>query len=278
MAGFIGLVLFWQCRARQQRSPFLPVPGIREYRSGMAGSFVIILVTLLNLLGAERLSKLESGLAAVKLLAIAGFIVMGFFLITGLLTDMQPIGAGELLSEPWFPAGIVGIAGSMLIVMFTYAGFEIIGLAASEAHDPHKTIPKAITYTVVGLVGRYVIAILVLMPLIPTGSLTTEESPLVAALNRWNLTWAGNVMNIVLVTAILSTMLAAMFGLGRMIRSLAEEGHAPAWLRDEGDVPYRGIIFSGASMLLGLVLGSLLPQQVYLFLVSSGALLYLLHI
>lgn len=236
----------------------------------MAGSVVIVLVTLLNLLGAERLSKLESGLAAVKLLAIAGFIMMGLFLIAGFMTNTRAIGAGELLSEPWFPAGILGIAGSMLIVMFTYAGFEIIGLAASEAHDPHKTIPKAITYTVVGLVGLYVLSILALMPLIPTGSLTTEESPLVAALNRWNLTWAGNVMNIVLVTAILSTMLAAMFGLGRMIRSLAEEGHAPAWLRDEGEVPYRGIIFSGASMLSGLVLGSSLPQHVYLFLVSSG--------
>lgn len=77
-------------------------------------------------------------------------------------------------------------------------------------------------------------------------------------------------MTIVLVTAILSTMLAAMFGLGRMIKSLAEEGHAPLWVKDEGEIPYRGIIFSGIAMLVGLALGFLLPQQVYLFLVSSG--------
>lgn len=236
---------------------------------GLVGAGVIISVTLLNLLGAERLSKLESGLAAVKLFAIVGFIVIGIFLIQGWLTTPR-VGAGALLNAQWFPTGIAGIAGSMLIVMFTYAGFEIIGLAASEAKDPHKTIPRAITYTVVGLVGLYITAILVLLPLIPTESLTTEESPLVAALMRWNLTWAGNAINIVLVTAILSTMLAAMFGLGRMIRSLAEENHAPAWLKDASDVPYRGIIFSGVAMLLGLGLGSLLPEHVYLFLVSSG--------
>jgi L-asparagine transporter-like permease len=64
-------------------------------------------------------------------------------------------------------------------------------------------------------------------------------------------------------------MLAAMFGLGRMIRSLAEEGHAPKFLKDERDVPYRGILFSGLAMLTGLGLGLLLPR-VYLFLISSG--------
>jgi AAT family amino acid transporter len=115
-----------------------------------------------------------------------------------------------------------------------------------------------------------------LLPLVPTGALTTEVSPLVAALAAWRLAWAGNAMNIVLVSAILATMLAAMFGLGRMMRSLAAEGHAPAWLRDGSDIPYRGILFSGAAMLAGLALGQVLPEQVYLFLVSAGGFSLLL--
>jgi AAT family amino acid transporter len=65
-------------------------------------------------------------------------------------------------------------------------------------------------------------------------------------------------------------MLAAMFGLGRMIRSLADEGQAPSWVKDKGDIPYRGILFSGLAMLGGLGLSFLLPQHVYLFLISSG--------
>jgi AAT family amino acid transporter len=273
-AGFVVGWVYWTGLVLSMSSEAMAVaifthswfPGVSL---GLIGSAIIILVTLLNLLGAERLSQLESGLAAIKLLAIAGFIVLGLFLISG-LTNATRIGAGELLAEPFLPAGIGGLAGSMLIVLFAYAGFETIGLAASEARNPHQTIPKAITYTVTSLVGLYVIAIAVLLTLIPTASLSTEVSPFVAALNRQNLTWAGNGINIVLVTAILSTMLAAMFGLGRMIRSLAEEDHAPNWLKDKGDIPKRGILFSGVSMLLGLGLGGLLPQQVYLFLVSSG--------
>lgn len=236
----------------------------------LLGAVIIIGVSLLNLLGADQLSKLESGLAAVKLFAIIGFILLGVALIGGFMSGMAPIGWGAIATEPLFPAGIWGIAGSMLIVMFTYAGFEIIGLAASETTDPARVVPRAIQYTVIGLVGLYILAILALLPLVPTSVLTAEESPLALALVRWNLGWAGNAIGIVLVTAILSTMLAAMFGLGRMIRSLADEGHAPSWIKDKGNVPYRGILFSGIAMLVGLGLGFMLPQQVYLFLVSSG--------
>ncbi len=235
----------------------------------LLGGIIIVGVTLLNLLGADKLSKLESGLAAIKVLAIISFIFVAFLLIVGIISGGGAVGVGELSREEFMPGGIKGLAGSMLIVMFSYAGFEIIGLAASEARDPRKTIPRAITYTVLCLVGFYVISIGVLLPLVPTAELSESISPMVVALNRWGISWAGTVLNLVLITAILSTMLAAMFGLGRMIRSLADEGHAPKWLKDNKDVPHRGILFSGLGMLIGLGLGMLLPR-VYLFLISAG--------
>lgn len=247
---------------------------LRGWAPGIAlpvmGSAIIVAVTLLNLLGAEQLSKLESGLAAVKLLAIIGFIVLAVALIFGLGFGFPRLGMGALTQEAWFPGGIGGIAGSMLIVMFAYAGFEVISLAASETSNPHRTVPRAIAYTVIGLTGLYVTTAVVLLPLIPVDSMTVEKSPLVLALTRWNLGWAGTVMNLVMVTAIFSTMLAAMFGLARMIRSLADQGQAPRLLLDRGEVPYKGILFSGAAMLAGLFLGFILPNQVYIFLVSSG--------
>lgn len=235
----------------------------------LLGSLIIIGITALNMLGADKLSKLESSLAAVKLLAILSFIIMAILLIIGLIPGNAPLGLGELTRETFMPGGIKGIAGSMLVVVFAYAGFEIIGLAASETDNPRKTVPRAIRYTVTCLVGFYILSVIVLLPLIPTANLTEDVSPMVAALDRWGISWAGTAINIVLITAILSTMLAAMFGLGRMITSLADEKHAPIWLRSEGDVPYRGILFSGAAMLLALGFGLLLPR-VYLFLISSG--------
>lgn len=233
------------------------------------GTSIIIGVTLLNLLGADRLSKLESGLSAVKLFAIVFFVILGFLLIIGLLPGIPSIGTGELAREPLVPGGVQGIAGSMLIIIFAYAGFEVIGLAASEAENPEKTIPRAIAYTVTALVGLYILYALVLLPLIPTAELSENASPMVAVLNRWGFGWAGTALNLVLISAILSAMLAAIFGLGRMIRSLTNEGHAPKWLMDKRDVPYRGILFSGLAMLLGLGFGLLFPR-VYLVLITSS--------
>jgi L-asparagine transporter-like permease len=236
---------------------------------GILGSAILIGVTLLNLLGADKLGKLESGLSAVKIFAIIFFILTAIVLIFGIMPGKPAIGLGELAREPLMPGGIKGIAGSMLIVIFAYAGFEIIGLAASEASNPTETIPKAIRYTVISLVGLYILYALVLLPLIPTSTLNENISPMVASLDRWGIGWAGTALNIVLISAILSAMLAAIFGLGRMIRSLADEGHAPRWLKDAKDVPYRGILFSGFAMLLGLGFGLMFPR-VYLVLITSG--------
>lgn len=242
------------------------LPSISE---SLLGIGIIVGVTLLNLLGAKQLSSLETCLAAIKLSALVLFIILGLTLVFGLYPDTPYLGLSVLQSEPFLPGGIKNLAGSMLIVIFTYAGFEIIGLVASEAKDKHNTIPRAIHATVFSLVGLYLLCILILLLLIPTSELRDESSPLVSALNRYHIEWAGASMNLILISAILSTMLAAMFGIGRMMRSLAEDGLAPKCLKDTTDVPYRGIIFSGFAMLLALFVGFRFPK-VYLFLISSG--------
>lgn len=236
---------------------------------------VVMGVILLNLVGARTLSRLESSLAAIKLLALIGFILLALALIFGFYPNKAPVGLGILKTAPLFPAGLGGIAGSMLIVMFAYAGFEVIGLAASETSDPQRIIPRAVLYTVIGLIGLYVLVIAVLLPLVPTSQLSAATSPMVYALKIHGLAVAAGTVNLILTTAILSTMLAATFGLGRMVRSLADVGHAPALLADKGEVPLRGILFSGLAMLAAVSLSYLLPRRIYIFLVSSGGFSFL---
>lgn len=231
---------------------------------------IVAAITFVNLLGAHLVSKLESTLAAVKLSAILIFIVLAVALIFGLFPARPAVGIGAVQNAVFFPNGIGGLAGSMLIVIFSYAGFEIIGLAASEARDPHKTVPRAIRATVISLVGLYIAVMALLLPLISTTRLSANVGPMVAALTSQGLGVAAGVVNVVLITAIISTMLAATFGLGRMLRSLADNGDAPAFLIDRGDVPLKGILFSGIAMLLSVSLSYVLPDNIYIFLVSSG--------
>lgn len=233
------------------------------------GTALIVGVTLLNLLGAKQLSHLESILSAIKIIAIMGFIILGVTIVLGVLPGSRPLGTSILRSEPFLPGGLKSLAGSMLIVLFTYAGFEIIGLAASETENKQKNVPRAIHLTVFWLVALYILCISVLLLLVPSASLSENVSPMVTALNHYQMTWAGTAMTVILISAILSTMLAAMFGIGRMLRSLVDDGLGPGFLRDKTDVPYRGILFSGLSMMLFLYVGLFLPE-IYLFLISSG--------
>ena len=239
------------------------------------GSMIIIVVTLLNLLGANKLSRLEILLAAFKLLAVVFFIVFAIMLILGLLPGKAAVGMETLAGESFLAGGLSGFAGSMLIVMFTYAGFEIIGFTASSAKEAKKTIPKAIRYTVMSIVSLYMLSLALLLLLIPTEKISENSSPIVAALNYQGIHWAGAAMNIVMITAIISTMLASMFGLGRMLRSLAYKKMAPTWIIGKNEVPYPGILSSGVAMLAALGIGLLFPS-VYLFLISSGGFAILL--
>jgi L-asparagine transporter-like permease len=272
--GFVVGWLYWTGTVLSMSSEATAISLlVREWVPNVSiallGGSIIVAVTLLNLLGADKIGKLASGLSAVKIFAIIFFILTALVLIAGLMPGTPAIGAGELAREPIMPGGVQGIAGSMLLVVFAYAGFEIIGLAATEADNPTETIPKAIRYTVFSLVGLYILYAAVLLPLIPTAELSENVSPMVASLNRWGIGWAGTALNLVLISAILSAMLACIFGLGRMIRSLSDEGHAPNWLKDKRDVPYKGILFSGLSMLIGLFFGLLFPRA-YLVLITSG--------
>lgn len=275
IAGFVVGWLYWTGLTLAMSSEATAAAVfLRSWIPGISlpvmATIIIVAVTLINLLGARALASLESGLALIKLSAIVGFIVLAVALIAGLVPGKTPIGLGVLPGESWVPAGLAGIVGSMLIVMFSYAGFEVIGLAASEARDPHRTIPRAILFTILGLVGLYVTAISVLLPLVRTSRLTETVSPMVSGLINAGFGWAAGLINVILVTAILSTMLAAMFGMGRMVRSLADSGYAPLWLKEKWDIPRRGILFSGAAMLLGVALALILPSRIYIFLVSSG--------
>jgi AAT family amino acid transporter len=238
---------------------------------------VILGVAALNLLAVKLFSAIESAMAAVKLLAIAAFILLMGAAVLGLLPASPPIGMGALRGEPFLPAGWGGLAGSMLLILFAYAGFETLGLAAPDAREPARTVPRAVILTAVAMVVLYIGAVAVLLPVLPIGEVSAEVSPLIAALERSRFPGLAPALNLVILSASLSTMLAATYGLGRMLYSLAEEGQAPALFkqRTPAGTPRNAILASAAGMLVGTALAYLLPKQVYLFLVSSGGFVLL---
>lgn len=277
MAGFmvgwlywVGLVLALSSEATAA-ALFLRVwvPGAPLWLLSLG---IIVAATALNLLETGMFARVEAFMAGGKLLAVGLFILLGAALAAGLLPGRPALGLGALPAQPWLPRGLGGLAGSMLIVLFTYAGFEVLGLAAPDAQNPGRTVPRAILWTVIALVVLYMGAVAMLLVLVPIAAVTEEVSPLITALRYTGFPGLAGIMNLVVMTAAFSTILAAMYALSRMLHALARAGQAPAFLMPvtPAGAPRRALLASAGAMLIGVVLAFLLPRRVYLFLVSSG--------
>lgn len=116
---------------------------------------------------------------------------------------------------------------SLQMVMFAYGGIEIIGITAGEAKDPEKSIPRAINSVPMRILVFYVGTLFVIMSIYPWNQVGTAGSPFVLTFQHMGITFAASILNFVVLTASLSAINSDVFGVGRMLHGMAEQGSAP---------------------------------------------------
>ena len=67
----------------------------------------------------------------------------------------------------FFPNGAWGFAASLVVVMFSFGGVDLIGITAGEAENPEKTLPRAINEVLLRILIFYIGTMVVLMTLAP---------------------------------------------------------------------------------------------------------------
>lgn len=92
----------------------------------------------------------------------------------------------------------------MLTVNFAFSGTELIGITAGEAKEPEKTLPKAIHTTLWRLIIFFIGSIFFMACLIPYKQAGVTESPFVHIFNMMGIPFASDLMNFVVLTAIIS--------------------------------------------------------------------------
>ncbi|CAB1129242.1 Amino acid transporter, AAT family [Candidatus Hydrogenisulfobacillus filiaventi] len=246
------------------------VPSVPLWLWALAYSAGII---ALNFLSVRGFGTAESVMAGVKTAAVLLFVILAAVALSGALPRLAavPAGARAAAATGWFPHGWRGLAAGFILVLFSYAGTGVVGMAAAETADPARTIRRSIRLTV-ALVGvLYLGSIAAVVLLLPEAAIPTTHSPFVAALHRLPLPFAGAVMNLVLLFAVLSTMNAALYSNVRVLYSLARHGQAPARL---GVLNRRGqpaaAIWTSAGLLgLTIILAYVLPHKAYAYLVTA---------
>lgn len=236
---------------------------------------VVFFIAAINLIGVKVFGELEFWFSLIKIVAIIALIVAGAAIIVfGFgVAGHEDMGLQNLVDHGGFmPHGIWGLLASFTIVMFAFGGIEIIGITAGEAQNPKQVLPKAINSVPIRILMFYVLTLGVIMCIQPWVDITGESSPFVSIFESIGFQAAAAVFNVVLVTAALSAMNADIFGAGRMIHGLAEQGQAPrAFTRTtRNGVPIMTVATMIVALLVGVVLNYFYPDQV-LFLLGALA-------
>ncbi|WP_032973416.1 amino acid permease, partial [Cronobacter malonaticus] len=158
----------------------------------------------------------------------------------------------NLTAAGWFPAGTLPILMTMVAVNFAFSGTELIGIAAGETENPQQVVPVAIRTTIVRLVIFFLGTVLVLAALIPMDQAGVVKSPFVLVFEKIGIPYAADIINFVILTAILSAANSGLYASGRMLWSLANERTLP---RGFSRLTRRGVPLTALSVsMLGGVL------------------------
>jgi AAT family amino acid transporter len=233
---------------------------------------VSIGLVALNTQQVARFGEFEYWFALIKVLAIVAFIVIGLGLILG-LGPRPAVGLSNLTAHGGFlPTGWKGVWLALTLVLTSYMGVEIIAVTAGEAECPEESIPRAMRTIVFRLILFYVLAVTIMLAMTPwdhqgTGSGITG-SPFVTAFSAVGIPYVASIMNLVVITAALSSSNTDLYLTTRMLFSLSRGRYAPEWLGHLScnGVPRRALAVSTGGMAAAILLAIYAPAKAFLLL------------
>jgi L-asparagine permease len=221
----------------------------------------------MNMVGVKIFGEMEFWFSVIKVGALVTFLVVGiYFVVSGSPVDGHIPGL-DLISNNggFFPHGVLPAVLVMQGVVFAYASIELVGVAAGETENAKKVLPKAINSVMWRIGLFYVGSVVLLTVLLPWTAYQAGESPFVTFFGKLGVPYAGAIMNLVVLTAALSSLNSGLYSTGRVLRSLSMGGSAPKYVArmNSNGVPYGGIIVTVIIMAIGVPLNYLVPARAF---------------
>ncbi|MEU3945548.1 amino acid permease [Streptomyces sp. NPDC029526] len=252
------------------------LPGTPEW-AWVALFMVVFCAT--NLAAVKNFGEFEFWFAALKVGAISLFLVLGVLAVAGVLPGTDSPGGANLTEL--LPNGAEGLVIGLLASVFAYGGLETVTIAAAESEDPVRGVASAVRTAMWRIALFYIGSMAVIVTLVPWDSpAVVEQGPYVAALDRLGIPGAGQLMNVVVLVALLSAMNANIYGASRIGYSLVERGQGPKVLgRVSGGVPRVAVLASSVFGFLCVLLSYWRPDDVFSWLLNMiGAVILIVWI
>lgn len=239
----------------------------------------LIILLLMNLLTVKLFGELEFWFACIKVIAIIALIVLGlYFILTGQPTSVGVASFSNLWSHGgWFPKGMDGFIQSFQMVVFAFAGIELVGLTAGETENPQKVIPKSINSIPVRIILFYVGALGVIMSIFPWDSVNPDRSPFVEVFLAVGIVGAASMVNFVVLTSAASACNSGVFSTSRLLYSLAKRNHAPGIFEilTSKQVPANALFLSVLVICLVVALQYVVAEGVFVIISSVATFCFL---
>ncbi|MFZ4214040.1 L-asparagine permease, partial [Pantoea endophytica] len=236
----------------------------------------LAIVGTMNMIGVKWFAEMEFWFALVKVLAIVIFLVVGVvFLGSGKPLDGNTTGFHLITDNGgFFPHGLLPALVLVQGVVFAFASIELVGTAAGECKDPKTMLPKAINSVIWRIGLFYVGSVVLLVLLLPWNAYQAGQSPFVTFFSKLGVPYIGSVMNIVVLSAALSSLNSGLYSTGRILRSMSMGGSAPQFMSkmSKQQVPYAGILVTVAVYIIGVVLNYYVPSQVFEIVLNVASL------
>ncbi|MFW1906916.1 amino acid permease [Acinetobacter ursingii] len=241
--------------------------------------FFFVVITAINLTNVKFYGESEFWLAIIKVVAVISMIIFGLYLLFTAGPDSTASFSNLWTHGGFFPNGFDGLFYMLAFLMFAFGGIELIEMAAAEADDPKKTIPKAINQVVIRILIFYVGSLTILLSLVPWNQLDLgglDKSPFVMIFSQLGIGWAAHLLNFIILTAALSVYNSGMYANSRMLYGLAQQGNAPAVFKkvNKEGVPIPAVLLSTVLIFGCVLLNYFVPEDAlgHLMYVVVGAL------
>jgi GABA permease len=168
------------------------------------------------------------------------------------------------------PNGYLPVLTGAVAATGFYFGAELVTLAAAEAAEPAKAIANATNSVIARVLIFYVGSILLIVAIVPwnRAEITT---PYVSALKMMGVPAAAQIMNAVILTAVLSALNSGLYASSRILFALTKTGDAPSTLArvSRNGVPVRAILLGTVFGYGAILMSYISPDRVFAFLVNS---------
>jgi len=245
--------------------------GAKDTNVAVWITVILIVLIFLNIFAVAIYGEAEFVFASIKIVTIVGLLLMAFIVDLGGNPKHERIGfwywqhpgAMKEYMAPGDLGRFLGLFSTLINAAFSYGGVEMVAVAAGEAENPRKNIPKAVRRVFWRILFFYVLGSLAIGVLVSSddphllsaqesGAPGAAQSPWVIGIQNAGIVVLPSIINAVILTSASSSGNAFLYSGSRYLYALAQNRQAPRFFLtcSKRGVPYYAVMVTSCIGLL----------------------------